>query len=405
MIYRRMAWLLPALLMPAAAAGAHERFIKHTLLVPLHNEYFRQQPGRFLGIEPNMLQIATMTAALLVFAAMVYFFRQRLDVFIEHRLLGGLGGRAKRAVHHIATFLMDKPVHLRGFHKIGEWAVIFMLRSPALVLMYSASAESMVMPSFPLNPSSATALKFAQVALAVLIITQSWLPLVGALVLGVYVYLAVNWGWLVALDALPVLGVAAVYITSPRRSHKLVLTGISAAQHRWLRILLGIAFLALGWAKIYNHDLTAGVADNYPSVMEDPLIGFFAVGTDAFFRRENWVVAFAMAEVMSGFMLMVGLFTRFWGMMMLWVFTKLLLVDFGWQEVAHVYPIASLLVVVFSNHVANEFGAIERFEARAWMAGWQFRRYAGVFAAAVVIAALAIYPMVYLLTFTTRAGL
>ena len=29
-------------------------------------------------------------------------------------------------------------------------------------------------------------------------------------------------------------------------------------------------------------------------------------------RRETWVVSFGMAEVMSGFMLMTGIFTRFW---------------------------------------------------------------------------------------------
>lgn len=402
---RHKAWLAAAMLTPAALVDAHERFIKHTLLTPVHTEYFKQQPGHFLGIEPNMMRIATITAGLLTVLSVLWFLRQRLDVLIEHRILGGVGGRFKRGLHHLACFLMDQPVRLHWFHKFGEWAVIFFLRSPALVLMYSASADSMVMPSFPLNPSSAGFFKFAQAALAILILTQSWLPLIGAAMLGIWLYLGVNWSWLVAMDALPVLGVAAVYVTSPRRSHKLMITGLSPLQHRWLRILLGIAFLVLGWAKLYNHDLTAGVADNYPSVMDDPMVSMFAIGTDPHFKRENWIVAFGMAEVMSGFMLMTGLFTRFWAVMMLWIFTKLMLVDFGWNEIVHLYPIASLLVVVFSNHITSEFAFVERFEARTWLQGKTLQRFAGVTVAAVVISALAIYPLLYLLTFADRTGL
>jgi hypothetical protein len=154
--------------------------------------------------------------------------------------------------------------------------------------------------------------------------------------------------------------------------------------------------------KVYNHDLTAGVADNYPGVMNDPLVGLFAVGTDPGMHRETWVVAFGMAEVLSGFMLMFGFFTRFWCMMMLWVFTKLLLVDFGWAEIPHIYPIGALLAVMASNHLGTEFNLVER-KARVLRRDGPWRSYALVAVSAVLIAAIAVLPILWGLTFTDRS--
>lgn len=383
---------------------AHERFIKHMLKVPLKNEYFLRHPGALLGIEPNMLQIATVVFGILAACMSLWFFRERLDVFIEHGVLGRLGGAPKRFLHHLATFVMDKPVRVGWFHYVGEWAVILFMRSPALVLMYAATNDSLVMPSYPLEPSSAIYFKVAQVLLAILMLTQTLLPLTGALVFGTWLYL-LRWGWTVAVDALPVLTVAAVYITSPWQSHKLAITDTNAVQQRWLRLLLGFGFAVLGWMKLYNHDLTAGVADNYPGVMNDPMIGLFSLGTDPAFRRENWIVGFGLAEVLSGFMLMMGVFTRFWCVMMLWVFTKLMLIDFGWEEIPHIYPIAALMAIVFSNRISTEFTAIESFERRSLREGMGLRRFLVVVGAAVLISALAIYPMLYFLTFTNRSGM
>jgi uncharacterized membrane protein YphA (DoxX/SURF4 family) len=121
------------------------------------------------------------------------------------------------------------------------------------------------------------------------------------------------------------------------------ITELNEQQVRWVRLVLGFGFFALGWLKIYNYHLTAGVADNHPGVMDDPMIGFFAMGTNPLFRRENWIVAFAFAEVLSGFMLMVGVFTRVWGSMMIWVLAKLMLVNFGFKEIPHIYPIAATM--------------------------------------------------------------
>src|SRR5215471_1067925 len=327
-------------LLPITVVFARERFIRHDLKYPMHEEYFGRHAGMFLGMQPDMLRIGTTSCVLLVIFLFIYFFRLDLELFIEHRLLPGLRGPSQRALHHLANFLTDKPVRLRFFHAIGEWAVVLFLRSPALVLMYSATNDSLVMPSYPLEPTSANFFKFFQVFLGILMLTQTALPLAGALVIGTWIYLW-RWGWMVAADAIPVVTVAVMYITSPWQSHKVAITEMNEGQFRWVRLVLGFGFFALGWLKIYNYHLTAGVADNFPSIMNDPMIGFFSMGTNPVFRRENWIIAFALAEVLSGFMLMMGVFTRVWGSLMLWVLVKLMLVNFGWEEIPHIYPIAA----------------------------------------------------------------
>jgi len=270
--------------------------------------------------------------------------------------------------------------------------------------MYSATNDSLVMPSYPLEPTSALYFKFIQAALAIMIITQTALPLVGAVIFGTWIYLF-RWGWMVAADAIPVVTVAILYITSPWQSHKLSITDMNEKQLRWVRLVLGFGFLALGWLKIYNFYLTAGVADNYPSVMNDPMIGFFSLGSNPAFRRENWIVAFAMAEILSGFMLMVGVFTRVWGSLMLWVFIKLMLVDFGWEEIPHIYPIAATMAVVFSNKCGSEFAFIERLQHSLRREGRTVFRVASVVVASIVIAVLTVYVLLYALTFVDRSFL
>ena len=391
-------------ILPITIVYAHERFIRHDLKFPVHEEYFGRTAGVFLGIQPDMFRIATVACAVLTAFLIIFFFRQSLDLFVEHRLLAAVHGSAQRFLHNLANFLTDKPVRSGWFHAVGEWAVILFLRSPALVLMYSATNDSLVMPSYPLEPTSALYFKYIQVVLAILILTQTALPLAGALVVGTWIYLW-RWGWMVVADAIPVVTVAVVYLTSPWQSHRVAITEMNEKQVRWVRLILGFGFLALGWLKIYNYHLTAGVADNYPSVMNDPLIGFFSIGTNPFFRRENWIVAFALAEVLSGFMLMVGVFTRVWGSLMLWTFIKLMIVNFGWDEIPHIYPIAATMAIVFSNKVSSEFSVIERIQQRFAREGRPLIRIASVLAASVVIAVAAVYVLVYALTFFDRSHL
>ena len=391
-------------LLPIAVVFAHERFIRHDLKYPLHEEYFGRQAGVFLGMQPDMLRIGTTACILLVVFLLIFFFRQNIDVFVEHRILSGLRGPAQRYLHELANFLTDKPVRLRWFHTIGEWAVILFIRSPALVLMYSATNDSLVMPSYPLEPTSAIYFKYIQIILAILMLTQTALPLAGAMVLGTWLYLW-RWGWLPVADALPVVTVAVVYLTSPWQSHKLAITELNEQQVKWVRLVLGFGFLALGWLKIYNYHLTAGVADNYPAVMDDPMIHFFAMGTNPLFRRENWIVAFALAEVLSGFMLMTGIFTRVWGSLMLWVFIKLMVVNFGWDEIPHIYPIAATAAVVFSNKLGTEFSFVETMQQKAAREGRSLTRIASVAFASIAIAVLAVYTLLYAFTFIDRSHL
>jgi len=388
-------------LLPGVAA-AHERFVKHDLKQHLQDGFFMQGLGPF-GMDPNMIQVGLLVTFVLAAFFVFYFLRESLDEFLRYKILAPLRGGVQRGVHTLSCFIMDKPVRTKWFYTLGEWSVIMFLRSPALVLMYSATNDSLVMPSYPLEPTSAIYFKFIQVALAIMILTQTLLPLCGALIIGTWFYLF-RWGPFVAIDAIPVVTAGILYAMSPWQSHKLAITRINANQTRVIRFVFGLGFVILGWSKIYNHDLTIGVADNYPFIMNDPMVGFFKMGTSPMFSRETWVLSFALAEVMSGFMIMMGVFTRLWGTIMIVMFTKLTLVDFGWDEIPHIYPIGAALAVVTSNHLHSEFGLVERIE-RLWRAGAPAKRYAMVAVSAAVIAFLAVMPILYFLTFTDRSWL
>jgi uncharacterized membrane protein YphA (DoxX/SURF4 family) len=391
------------LLLAPSLASAHERFIRHDLKHRMQDWFFGRDPNAFLGMNPNMLHIGMLVTGLLAVLLGIWFLRESLDAVVRYKILARLRGGLQRTLHNLAAFITDKPVRVGWFYSLGEWSVIMFLRAPALVLMYSATNDSLVMPSYPLEPSSAIYFKFLQALLAVLILTQTLLPLCGALIVGTWLYLF-RWGPFVAVDALPVVTVAVVYLTAPWQSHKLAITRLNPGQARWVRIILGFGFLVLGWMKVYNHDLTAGVADNYPGVMNDPLVNMFAMGTDPALRRETWVVSFGMAEIMSGFMLMTGIFTRFWACMMLWVFTKLMLIDFGWDEIPHIYPIGALLAVLTSNDLRTEFDLVQKTE-RSMRGHRPLRRFALVAVASVAIAVVAIWPVLWGLTFSDRAML
>ena len=385
---------------------AHERFVKHNLRYPLHNEFFGRWPDKPLGLHPDMMLIALRVAGILGAFFAIWFLRRTLTEIVERSLLRRVGGQIQHWGHKLACFLTDRPVRGKLFHALGEWAVILFLRSPGLVLMYSATNDSLVMPSYPLDPASASIFKFAQVGLAILILTQTWLPLCGAMIVGTWLYLF-RWGWMVAVDAVPVLTVAVVYCTSPWQSHKLAITKINAQQMRLLRLVLGFGFLALGWLKVYNHNLVAGVADNAPSVLNDPMVAMLTGGHDAsyYFRRESWVVAFGLAEVMSGFLVMIGVFSRVWTSIMAFMFTKLMLVDFGWDEIPHIYPIAAMLVVIFSNQLTSEVDPIERMDEDAWRAGKTGKRVAIIGVTAVLSAIMIVFPLLYIISFFDRTAM
>jgi len=386
------------------AAEAHERFVKHNLKYPLKLEFFGRFPGQWLGLHPSIFRAGVNVAAVLFAFLFLWFSRHSLVQWVQDGFGSRVGGRVQRALHLAACFITDRPVKNRVWRSLSEWALIMFLRSPGLVLMYSATNDSLVMPSYPLDPVSATFFKFAQVGLAILILTQTALPLCGAMILGTWFYL-IRWGWMVSIDAMPVLSVAVVYITSPWQSHKLAITEMNANQVRWVRLVLGLGFMALGWLKVYNHNLVAGVADNYPSMMNDPMIKLFAAGTDPAYRREAWVVSFGLAEVLSGFLVMVGVFTRLWALLMIFVFTKLLLVDFGWDEIPHIYPIGALAAVMFSNKLRSEVWRFEDWKEHARRRGLLAKQVIAVGLPALGIACLVVFPLLYLISFFDRSNL
>jgi uncharacterized membrane protein YphA (DoxX/SURF4 family) len=392
--YHWQTWLfLTVLFYLPGAASAHERFIQHTPKAPLHDDFFRR-------LDPNMLIIAGRVAGLTALMLFLWFLRQHpLDDFIEHRLLRNLKGKPKEWVHSIAAYVMDKPVEHPWFRLLSQWAVVLFLRCPALVLMFAAANKSLVMTSYPLEPSTTKVFQFVQVVMGLGILTQTLLPLGGATILGTFIYLVMAFDWKIAVDILPILTVAVVYVSSPWNSWNCSITEINRAQMRWLRFVLGFGFFALGWMKIYNCYLTVGVADNYPSIMQDPLVKMFYVGTNPYYARECWVMGFALCEVMTGFLIMTGVFSRVWCAMMVYLFTKLLVVDFGWPEIPHLYPVAAFAVVALSNSLSNWFYRVDErgdILAQKGKLGWSY-----IFASlglAILIAGLTVYPMLYLLT-------
>ena len=90
---------------------------------------------------------------------------------------------------------------------------------------------------------------------------------------------------------------------------------------------------------------------------------------------------------------------------MTFVFTKLMLVDFGWHEIPHIYPIAAMLAVMTSNKLTSEFERIERLEERLGRSGRSFARALTILGASVVVAFLVVFPMLYATTFLDRSRL
>lgn len=389
-------------LLLAGVAHAHERFVENDLLVPLENSFFLQGDG-FLGVHRDLWSITARAFLIAALFIALWFLRHDIQETIG-RAVRRLGGRVQRPVHLLTSYLADKPVHHAGFQWFREWAVTLFLRSPALVLMFSATNDSLVMPSYPLDPASATFFKFLQVILAILILTQTALPLVGAAVFGVWLYLF-KWGWMVAIDAMPVLTVAVAYAFAPWQSHKLAILEFTDVQVRWIRRVLGLGFFLLGWLKLINHDLTAGVADHFPSAMEDPMVQLLKFGTDPSLPRETWVAAFGMAEIMSGFLLMIGVYTRIWATIMVLVFTKLMLVDFGWDEIPHIYPIAAMMAVLTSNHLTSDLRGLTARHDALQRRGRTGARVALIAAVSVPVSFVVFFPGLVGTTFLDRAWL
>lgn len=395
------------MLLPAASL-AHERFIAHAARWPVDEAFFQH-------LNPDMLNIAMRVIVMMTGMLFIWFMREPIYNFIIDRIFPRVGLQLQDYVEYAAAFVFDKPVRAPKFAALSKWVVVFFLRCPALVLMFAAANNALVMPSYPLEPKTRFLFQIVQVVMAIGILTQSFLPLGGATIFGTFIYLLVAFDWKIAVDVLPVLTVGVVYVSANWDSWKQAITTISPEQMRWVRIVLGFGFFALGWMKIYNYYLTVGVADNFPAVMHDPMIQVFWYGTGhgawtdpnhvgtamnytKDHMRECWIMGFAIAEVLTGFMLMMGVFCRVWCLMMVYVFTKLMVMDFGWAEIPHLYPIAAFMVVLFSNNLNSEFGRMQSSVSRTVQAKQVDVAVIRAIVTAFTLAVLAVLPILYFLT-------
>jgi hypothetical protein len=105
-----------------------------------------------------------------------------------------------------------------------------------------------------------------------------------------------------------------------------------------------------------------------------------------------------LGEIVTGFLLMVGVFCRVWCMLMLFMFTKLMVVDFGWAELPHLYFMSIFLVLLFSNRLSGDFAWIEGRTAAAAWDGKMARALLIAVAIALFLSTLVVYPGLYVLT-------
>jgi len=387
--------LIGALLLALpAAAWAHERFIPHTPKMKIYEPFFDYLGG-------NMMSIAIRVAVMMGGMMFIWFVREPLDHFIHTVVAKPFSGPLQGILRFGTNFAFDKPIEEPWFKTLHSWCVIFFLRCPALVLMFAAANKALVMPSYPLEPSTVFFFQFAQVVMAIGILTQSFLPFGGATIFGTFIYLLIAFDWKIAVDVLPVLTVGVIYVSSPWDSWKRVILTVTKQQMKWVQFILGLGFFLLGWMKLYNYYLTVGVADNFPEVLKDPMVLMFYAGTAKHLTRECWIMAFGMAEVMTGFLVMVGMFSRVWCLMMVYLFSKLMLVNFGFDEIPHLYPIGAFLVVLTSNNLSNWFTVVDKRAEAVTRTGKNIPlHFILSFFLAASLAILAVFPWLALLTRT-----
>ena len=105
---------------------------------------------------------------------------------------------------------------------------------------------------------------------------------------------------------------------------------------------------------------------------------------------------------MSGFLLTMGVFTRVWTGIMSFMFIKLMLVDFGWEEIPHIYPIGGALAIMTSNFLTSEFDPIEAMEEKYGRQGKTAMQAVTIIGASLVVGFVLIFPALYILSFFNR---
>lgn len=329
-----------------------------------------------LGIHPKLFAVAMRALVVVIVVMATWSFRARL---------GELAGRR-------AAFLFDEPVGAAWFQSAGRFAIALLVRSPALVLIDAAARSAMLVPSRPLGPELAAILAPFQVALALLILTQTALPLCGAVLMGSWLYVALS-GFTVAADAAPLLAVATIYAFAPWRSHELGPPEVTRAASRIFRVAVGISLVAGGFRDLFAYEQTAGLVERVPALLDDPFTRLLMMGHSEGFARETWVAATAVAQLMGGILIGSGVFTRLVALVAALVFVRLMAVDPGW---AHILPLSAMLALITVDRPGSELGADEPDRS--------LKQRAITWGSLAALAATAVLPALYLISTFDRRG-
>jgi len=80
-------------------------------------------------------------------------------------------------------------------------------------------------------------------------------------------------------------------------------------------------------------------------------------------------------------------------------------VDFGWDEIPHIYPIGALAAVMFSNKLRSEFWEVEAWKDQARRKGEFGKQVVAVGLPALGIAMVVVFPLLVLISFFDRSNL
>ncbi len=310
-------------------ALAHERWIEHEPLEPIHNEIFQNFSSYSFAIICRPLA--------LIFALGILW-------ILRHHLAYRAKSFTPRFLHSTLDFIFMTETRALWGEEIQRIILQLMIRIPSLGLIYAAANSCLLLPSFPLIGGLNTFFRVVQTILALMILAELALPIVGITIALLLLVCFGFYGFSLGVDGLPMLGLSYIYWQYPSLTHQSSYQ-YSAQQMRGLQIILGIAFLLLGLLKFANYQLMIGVIDHYPEVMHDPLIQIFSTGSDPQFAREWWVFGFACSEVMTGVLLILGVFARVLALLAALIFGKLLVGEFGWAEFPHLMFISQLILI------------------------------------------------------------
>lgn len=329
-----------------------------------------------LGIHPKLFAVTVRGLVVVVVVMAIWSFRQRLCELVGRR----------------GAWLFDEPVDAGWFQSGGRFAIALLVRSPALVLLWAAARSAMLVASQPIKPELAAILVPFQVVLAVLILTQTALPLCGAVLMGSWLYVATN-GWTIAADAAPLLAVAAIYAFAPWRSHELGPPEVTRPASRIFRVAVGVSLVAGGFRDLFAYEQTVGLVERAPTLLDDPLVGLLMMGHSEGFARETWVAAVGAAQMMGGILIGSGVFTRLVALVAIAVLARLMLLDPSW---ARVLPLCAMLALITRDRPGSELGADEPDRS--------VKQRAITWGSLAALAATAVLPALYLISTLDRRG-